>query len=133
MEGVLMQPESHVLRAVMLRLSQWWGAKVFRNNVGIAKFFRGGREQTVVYGLCKGSSDAVGWTPITIEPCHVGKTIAVFTAAECKTDKGRLTDAQAKFLAAVERDGGIAIVARDEADVDTVMGAWTKGARNDNG
>ena len=41
---------------------------------------------------------------------------------EVKSDKGRLSDAQAEFLAAVERAGGIAIVARSAKDVESVLG-----------
>jgi hypothetical protein len=43
----------------------------------------------------------------------VGTTIAQFVALEVKTDKGRLSDEQARWLATLEADGGHALVVRD--------------------
>lgn len=52
------------------------GARLFRNNVGEAWAGRGSKRpdgsviipdaSRVVYGLCVGSSDHVGWTPVTV-------------------------------------------------------------------
>jgi hypothetical protein len=64
-------------------------------------------------GLCEGSSDLIGWTPVTITPDMVGTTIAVFTAVEVKTGRVRVTEAQTRFLDAVTAAGGIARVARE--------------------
>lgn len=79
---------------------------LFRNNVGSLEDSRG---RWVRFGLCQGSSDLIGWT--------VRDGRAIFTAIECKTARGRLTPDQIRFLAAVERAGGIAIVGRSEDDV----------------
>lgn len=86
------------------------GATLFRNTVGIFKTAWGG---TVHTGLCKGSSDLVGWTTKTVTPDMVGQQIAIFTAIECKkVSKGAATtDGQKDFIAKVLRAGGYAGVA----------------------
>lgn len=115
------------------------GTRVFRNNVGQAwagKHYRAARKQwcelhpgdVVVRsarplhaGLCPGSSDLIGWTPITITADMVGNTHAVFTAIECKTGTGRTSDKQKNFIEAVRAAGGIAGVARNESDVHDML------------
>ena len=67
-------------------------------------------------GLVEGSSDLIGWTPVEIRPEHVGMTMAVFTAAEVKSKKGRPTDAQENFLEQVTVAGGIAGIVRSPED-----------------
>ena len=52
-------------------------------------------------GLCVGSSDLVGWSPL-------GR----FVAIECKVGRGRLTPEQANFLEQVRLAGGIAVESR---------------------
>ncbi len=54
----------------------------------------------------RGVSDLIGIAP-------GGK----FLAIEVKTEKGRLTEHQERFLEAVRRSGGIALVARSVEDV----------------
>lgn len=100
--------ESSLMRAIQLFLSAV-GVRVLRNNVGMLEDRTG---QKVRYGLCVGSSDLIGWYPVTITPEMVGKKIAIFTAVEVKTPTGRLTKEQADFLDAVKSAGGIAFVAR---------------------
>ena len=60
--------ETTLMRRLMLAVSEW--ARVFRNNVGLA-WRRDGAP--VRFGLCKGSSDLIGWTPVTID----GNTVAL--------------------------------------------------------
>ena len=64
----------------------------------------------------KGGSDLIGLHSITIEPHHVGKTMAVFLAVEVKTATGRPTAEQKRFLEFVESAGGIAGIARSPGD-----------------
>ena len=85
------------------------GARIFRNNVGVLQDRFG---QYVAYGLCPGSSDLIGWTPLEITPEMVGKKLAVFTAIEVKTKEGRSTVEQDQFLKVVEAAGGIGFIAR---------------------
>lgn len=104
--------ESDIQSATRIALSQA-GATIFRNNVG-KLLDKNGR--LVQFGLCVGSSDLIGWTPVTITSDMVGSTIAVFTAIECKTAIGQPTDAQVRFLAAVRAHGGRAGIARSGAE-----------------
>lgn len=110
------------------------GATLFRNNVGNGLMIRhtnveirqriidactrlaeakGGSAYRLQFGLCPGSSDLVGFTPVTITPEMVGKTISVFTATEVKFGADRVKQEQSNFINAVRSSGGIGIVARD--------------------
>lgn len=62
-------------------------------------------------GLPPGFSDLFGVTPD-------GR----FFALEVKTDTGRVSDQQAKFLAAIERTGGLSGVARSPDDARRILG-----------
>jgi hypothetical protein len=94
--------ESDLYGPILLALSRA-GARVFRNNVGQARY-KGGH--VVRYGLAPGSADLIGWTPD-------GR----FLALEVKTPRGRLSAQQAAFLDAVRAAGGVAACVRsaDEA------------------
>lgn len=70
------------------------------------------RGNAVTMGLCKGSSDLIGWRVLTITPDMVGQTVAQFVALEAKTDTGRVSLDQRNFLDVVERAGGLAVVVR---------------------
>ncbi len=64
-----------------------------------------------------GGSDLIGWTPYTVTAEDVGRTLAIFTAAECKTDGYKtLTPDQRNFLDAVVRAGGLGFVVREDGD-----------------
>ena len=67
-------------------------------------------------GLCKGSSDLIGWTPIEITPEMVGKKLAIFTAVEVKKPGGRVSKEQLNFMRRVNEDGGIAGIATNETE-----------------
>ena len=76
-------------------------------------------------GLCVGSSDRIGWTPVTVTPDMVGQVVAVFTAVEEKTLAYRkLTPEQINFLDQVVRAGGLGYVARETKD-GPVLHRWT--------
>lgn len=64
-------------------------------------------------GLCVGSSDLIGWTQ------RDGR--AVFTAIEVKAERGRVTEEQATFIAAVQAAGGIAGVARSAEEARALL------------
>jgi hypothetical protein len=100
--------EQSIQQNIRLALSKT-GARIFRNNVGSMKDAQG---RVVRFGLCKGSSDLIGWTPVTITADMVGKKIAAFTAIEVKTPTGRATDEQINFLHRLAQDGGIGGIAR---------------------
>ena len=125
--------ESPVMRAGWLRLVEA-GAKIWRNNVGRA--IQGKRHvvkasgpvslnfgdivikapRYVRFGLCEGSSDLIGYLPVTVTPDMVGRKLAVFVAAEAKSTTGKETDHQADYLRTVREDGGIAFAFRTEAE-----------------
>lgn len=68
-----------------------------------------------------GISDQLGWTRRAIRPEDVGRTLAIFTAVECKTDTGRVTPEQQAFLDAVNAAGGLGLVARSAQDLRTAL------------
>ena len=91
---------------------------MFRNNTGALKDPQG---RLVRYGLCKGSSDLIGYRTVTITPDMVGQQLAVFTAIEVK-DRGTPTPEQLHFIAQVQAAGGLAGVARSVADAQSILG-----------
>jgi len=99
--------ESDLYGPILLALSRA-GARVFRNNVGQARY----KNHVVRYGLAPGSSDLIGWTPD-------GR----FLALEVKTKRGRLTEQQAAFLDAVRAAGGVAACVRSPEEALAAIGA----------
>jgi hypothetical protein len=75
-------------------------------------------------GLCVGSSDMIGLTPVLIQHEHVGLTLAVFTALEAKSGAGRLTPEQTKFIDVMDRLGGIAGEVRTPEDALRLLGKY---------
>lgn len=118
--------ESTIQTRILLRASET-GARLFRNNVG--KGWTGTYVQLddgsilirnprrINYGLCVGSSDLIGWTPVEVTEDMVGQTVAIFTGIEVKTPKGRPTEDQQRFLSAVNSAGGVGMVGRDPEEV----------------
>lgn len=97
------------------------GSTLFCNNVGM---YRDQRGNVIRYGLCNGSSDLIGWTPVTITDDMVGKRIAVFTAIEVKKNKHGsygATDGQKLFINAVRSNGGYAGVADCKKDMEDII------------
>ena len=112
--------EKDVERTLILHASKC-GSTVFKNNVGMYTDQRG---NVIRYGLCKGSSDLIGWTPVTITEDMVGKKIAVFTAIEVKLNKNgkyKATDLQKAFISAVNNAGGFAGVADCNKDLEDII------------
>ena len=121
-----MTSEAAIQQQIRLALSQA-GATMFRQNTGQAwsgariERLPGGKvlihdARPVQFGLCVGSSDLIGWTPLQITPDMVGRTAAIFTAIEVKRLKGRATEAQSNFIHQVTNAGGIAGIARSPAE-----------------
>lgn len=93
--------------------SAWTGTKVTKlpgNRVVID----GARPFTT--GLPPGFSDLFGLVAVTITPDMVGQQLAVFTALEVKSAKGKPTENQENFLKAVNDNGGRAGVVRSIED-----------------
>jgi hypothetical protein len=89
------------------------GFRLFRNNSGVA-FHQDG--SVVRYGVANpGGSDCLGWSLFHVKPADVGRTLAVFTAVECKTGHQRPTPEQRRFIQVVNDAGGIALWGTDPA------------------
>lgn len=115
-----MVTEKDIERSLILHASQC-GSTVFKNNVGI---YRTAAGNVVHYGLCKGSSDLIGWTPVTITPEMVGAKVAIFTAIEVKKNKRgsyRATQEQLNFISAVKANGGFAGIADCKQDLEEII------------
>jgi hypothetical protein len=128
-----MSTEQNIQQQIRLALSKT-GSRMFRNNTAMAwtgsRVIRGRYGSMVLpegsvllldarplhAGLCVGSSDLIGWTPVTVTPDMVGQRLAVFTAIEVKTPKGKTSPEQTNFIDRVKIDGGIAGVARSAND-----------------
>lgn len=108
-----MKPEKEFMDETRVALQDAYDCRMFRNNNGVAEFFdKKGKKMVVRYGLGVGTSDLIGWTPVTITKDMVGKQVAVFTALEGKRGRGRLTKAQEAFIDLVHRVGGFTGVFR---------------------
>ena len=106
-------------------------ARLFRNNVVRGYQGKATRKQngTVVIeharlvdaGLCKGSSDLIGFTSVEITPEMVGQKVAIFTAVEVKTKKGRPSKEQLNFIKLIRMFGGRAGIARNIEDAQKII------------
>lgn len=113
-----MNPETPIMQRVRLAIGGRPEVRIFRNNVGVADLADGTRRP---YGLCRGSSDLIGWRTVRVTPDMVGRSIAVFLAIEVKTPTGRTTPEQENFLRAVNASGGIASVVRSPEEALEVL------------
>ena len=98
-----------------------WAGKLVSNNNGRAvvenaRFVRG--------GLCEGSADLIGITPVKITPDMVGTTVGVFTGQEVKTQTGRVSQKQNHFGQFVISKGGIWGVVRSIEDSRQLLEEW---------
>jgi len=119
--------ELHTKESAILKIARLIATKLgiitFRNNVGKTKTQDG---RFINFGLCKGSSDLIGWKTVQINETMIGKTVAVFVAIECKREGGVYTPEQITFLNNVGRAGGIAIKFSKESDLEEQLSKWNK-------
>lgn len=111
-----MQKETLIRKKIQITLSNL-GITTWRNNTGKLRNKEG---NFVSYGLCVGSSDLIGITPVRITKDMVGKVLGVFIAIELKKEKkdgGKgLTVEQENFIRHINEQGGISGIARNEED-----------------
>lgn len=121
--------EADFMRRCMKRATDL-GARLFRMNIGLAwvgevtKNRDGSitiRNPRPFKSGVPGMSDLIGWTPVVITPDMVGKTIAVYSAVETKSARGRASEEQKNFVAAVHRAGGKAGIAKVDEDLDAIL------------
>lgn len=74
-----------------------------------------------------GGSDLIGFTQVTVTPEMVGKRIAIFTAIEGKTKKLKATKEQQNFINQVRLSGGLAGVARNLEEAQTILEGVSNG------
>lgn len=117
--------ETNLMRSIMAGVSLP-GTRIFRQNVGtgwtgdVQRLTDGSilirNPRPLQAGLCKGSSDLIGWRSLDVTPEMIGRRLAVFLAIEVKAPRGRATDEQTNFLARVKNAGGLAGIARSVDD-----------------
>lgn len=112
--------ERHAKRVVLFRnnTGMGWAGKLIENRHGRVVLENA---RALHAGLVVGSSDLIGWTTVEITPEMVGARVAVFTAVEVKTKRGKATGQQPHFLARVRECGGFAGIARSIEDVSPIV------------
>ena len=113
---IVLSNEAYVQNKIRLAVGHG-KIRLFRNNTGALLDIKG---RLVKFGLCKGSSDLIGFKTITITPDMVGKEVAIFSAIEVK-DKGKATDEQKKFIDIIQNAGGIAGVAKNVNEAKKIL------------
>lgn len=122
--------ESSIVKKILGTVGARKGVRLFRNSTflgwaGVANEIKPrtvlvSEARPVTGGLCTGSADLIGWSKLEITQDMVGKSVAIFTALECKTPKGRASKEQLNFIAAVQNAGGYAGIVRSLDDVEDV-------------
>lgn len=113
--------EARITSEVLRAIGKLPWLKVFRNNIGVAKFANG---QIVRYGVGpNGAGDYIGWEIITITPDMVGQKVARFTSVEMKDERGgRVSDEQRHWAEVVNASGGRAVILSSPAEAMRIFG-----------
>jgi hypothetical protein len=118
--------EGKIIKDIQLWATRY-GFRLFRNNVGtgwvgnVYKVPEGmliKNPRPLKAGLSEGSSDLIGWREVTVSEEMVGKKLAVFVCCEVKTGRLKATEKQQAFIDAVNKAGGIGVVARSFKDLE---------------
>lgn len=114
-----MMSELNEMKTIQLALGKSCPeATLFRNNTGTG--WQGSRVEHLQNGtmlihnprplnagLCKGSSDLIGFTEVVITADMIGKKVAVFTALEAKLlRRSKTSEEQLNFIRVVKEAGG---------------------------
>lgn len=100
-KNVTSQTHTDLKRSVLLEGSKVQGVVLFDQPTGFVKGRdKKGKPFAVRFGLCKGSSDIIGWKSTG--------GVAVFVALEVKVGRDKLSVDQINFIDRVKADGGIA-------------------------
>lgn len=110
--------EANIQNQILAAIGSRPDCRLFRNHVGRVQDDRG-RWHT--FGLCPGSADLIGWRAVTITADHIGQTLAVFLSIEVKTATGKPRPEQLRWIEAVKRHGGIAMIARSAQEAEDAL------------
>lgn len=126
--------EADLMRRLQIAASRL-GARLFRQNSGmgwVGKIIKTPGVYTLgpndvlirnarpFHAGVEGMSDLGGWVSVEITPDMVGSTLAVVAQAEVK-ENARPTAAQLAWIAAVNKAGGRAGIARSEKDLADIL------------
>lgn len=117
--SILSNSETKIQQEIRLAVGQEKNLRLFRNETGTLPDPRTGK--WVQFGLCKGSSDLIGFKEVVIDESHIGQKLAVFTSIEVKTKSGKLSDMQHNWLQVVKNAGGITGVARTVSEALNIL------------
>ena len=115
-----MNKETEIQKEVQYALASRPDVRVWRNTVGTAWMGPcvniGGKMyikpvRKIVFGLCPGSADLIGFKSVTITKDMVGKKAAVFLGVEVKQPGEKAKNIQDDWLKMVREFGGIGVVA----------------------
>lgn len=122
--------ETDIQRQIQLALSDR-DTRLWRNNVGqgwqghVVSIREGvvtlSSARRIQFGLAPGSSDLIGTHSVIVTPEMVGTRVALFTAIEVKSLRGRATEEQAAFLQTVQALGGLSGLARSLPDARLIL------------
>ena len=126
--------ESNAQNSILIEASNH-NATLFRINVGsgwtgnnITRFYAPGtvsvnpgdvlinKARRFISGPPKGYHDLTGWSSVEITEEMVGKTVAVFTSVECKSEDGGATKEQLNFMDVLQKSGGRSGIAKTNQD-----------------
>lgn len=107
------------------------GHRLFRHNVGVAyqgetiRMKNGDilikNPRTIRFGLVEGMGDGVGWTRRQVTPNMLGKYVLIFTTAEIKYGKDRLSSKQLSIHNFINDNGGISYIIKSISDADSLI------------
>lgn len=121
--------ETNIVRMIMVAASRA-GARLWRYNAGMAwagKTTRNADGSVLVrnampfHGVFEGHPDTAGFMPVVITQDMVGSRMAVACYVEVKTDAGRVSTEQRRFIAMARLMGARAGVARNDDDVMAIL------------
>ena len=139
--------ESPNLRSIWMAACQVGRTVLFRVNTGKAwvasgrpkrlqdgtVLLPGGRPISLGFSLASGdpvvgAADLVGWHSLVVTPAMVGARLAVFASVEAKrTDNGRASRDQLRWMDTVRQAGGIACIANTPAVAQDAIRSFVDG------
>ena len=125
MKALRVVPTEHSVQQAIMQLCQRNGVTLFRNNRG--------RRGYVIFGLCAGASDLIGWKREGLDGCTVARFVAIEVKrpgwkppsgpGRSEMSRKRWKDhcAQRDFIARVRESGGDAGFARCVEDAERIL------------